>query len=449
MTKWTTRLALAFIVLVYLVLAVRYAQENPTWQVPDEPAHYNYIRQFADTGDIPVMEIGDWDSDYQNSLINSGFNPQLTDEIDRIQYQDHQPPLYYVLASPLFQLSDGDVFALRLFSVVIGALLVITAYFAIALLFPQQPWIALASAAFIGFLPQNLLFLSGINNDPFAQWIVALNLLAVVYYLKRDENSIAVTVGMGVLVGLAFLTKSTIYYVSGIAGIAILLKWRRLKWPRQTAARQIAAFLIPALLIGSIWWIRNVDVYGGIDFLGLQQHDLVAGAQLQTDDYINDQLGGSLSDYWRNFTYTTFHSFWGQFGWMTLPMPIRVYRILLVVTLLVLVGAAIHARREQWFGSLAAYQRETLGLFALSFILVFVAYLIYNRQFVQFQGRYLFPALLPVACLVGVGLTGWAGLLVKRAPVLRWVPVPIVLLLGIFAWYALMTYIVPNLPNWE
>ena len=42
-------------------------------------------------------------------------------DLPTIQYEDHQPPLYYLLASLVFQLTNGSLIALRLFSVLIGA----------------------------------------------------------------------------------------------------------------------------------------------------------------------------------------------------------------------------------------------------------------------------------------------------------------------------------------
>ena len=39
--------ALAAVLLVYLALAGAYAIRTPDWQAPDEPAHYNYVRQIV------------------------------------------------------------------------------------------------------------------------------------------------------------------------------------------------------------------------------------------------------------------------------------------------------------------------------------------------------------------------------------------------------------------
>lgn len=438
---------LAILVGLYLFLATSYAIQNPDWQVPDEPAHYNYIRQIADEHILPVMETGDWDQAYQNALIASGFDPAMTGEIERVQFQDHQPPLYYLTAAPIFALTDGSITALRLLSVVYGLGILLCTFGATRLLFPDHPWLALGAVGFVVFIPQHLMFLGGINNDPLAILLICANLWGVIFFLKHPAPRLFHVGLLGLLVGLALLTKSTVYFIAGIVGLAILLRWRRERWPWRIARRHLVAFLAPALLLGGIWWLRNLDVYGGTDFLALQRHNQVAADQLQTHDYIHapEHLNGDIGQYRQNYLYTTFHSFWGQFGWMGVPMPLQIYRILLVFTIVVLIGAGLYAWREDWPRRLAAYQRESLGLFGLTILLVFCAYLLYNRTFVQFQGRYLYPALLPLGAFVAIGITGW---LPDRA-VIRWLALMgFGVVMAGFAYYALTHYILGFLPDW-
>ena len=445
MSRRTTYGLLAITALLYLFLGWRYTVQTPRWQVPDEPAHYNYIRQLAENQRFPVIEMGDWDSEYQQQLLDSGFDPQVTGEIHRIEYEDHQPPLYYIVGAIFYRLSDGDLTTLRLYSLLLGLGAVLAAFFVVNQLFPAP--IALITAAVVAFIPQNLSMLSGVNNDAMAELVAGWTFYTIVWYLRQDgEARLRDVIFPGVMVGIAMLTKNTIYFVAGIAVLAILLKARRMGWNWQTGAKQLIVFLIPALLMGSLWWVRNLDVYGGTDFLGLQRHDEVAAGQLQTDDYIRNHLNGSKTQYFKNMVDETFHSFWGQFGWMAVPMATRVYRILLLVCIAALTGIVIHAWREHWIKSLDSVQRETLLLFVLSMLLVLAAYILYNLQFKQFQGRYLYPALIPFAFWLAVGITGWTNLAAIRFAPLRWGFVPMILVMAIFAWYALHTYI-GTLPN--
>jgi hypothetical protein len=174
----------------------------------------------------------------------------------------------------------------------------------------------------------------------------------------------------------------------------------------------------------------------------------VTVGQLRTSDYIQHELGGSEQQYLENFATTTFHSFWGQFGWMALPMPTNVYRVFLLFTLVVLSGAVLFAWRRGVPRKLLPPQQDALIIFAAVIVLAGAEYVLYNLDFVQFQGRYLYSALIPLAFLVAIGLNGWTSLFENVLPAMDWVPVAAMMGLAVFAWYALDTYIVPNLPVW-
>jgi 4-amino-4-deoxy-L-arabinose transferase-like glycosyltransferase len=450
--EWTL---LVLILTVYGMLAWQYATRTPDWQAPDEPAHYNYVRQIADEGKLPTLQMGDWNQAYQDALTSYNFAPALTDCVNppegipcpglkTVEYEDHQPPLYYLLQAPIYALTDGDLTAMRLWSALMGAGVIVCAWAVIRIVFPRWPSVALTGAGFVAFLPQHLAIMGSVSNDALAELVVGLTLLAITRYLGHPRPHNVHAVMLGVLVGVALITKTTIYFLAGIALLAVLLRWRRERWPWRIAARHAAGALIPALLIGSVWWGRNLIVYGGTDFTGLSRHDEVTIGQLRTEDYIEQQLGGSTGQYFENFTQTTFHSFWGQFGWMALPMPTNVYRVFLLFTLLVLIGAW----RRVELRSLTPPQQDSLIVLAAVIVLVSAAYLLYNRDFVQFQGRYLYPALIPLALLVAIGLSGWAALFENLVPAIHWLPVTAMIGLALFAWYALDTYIVPNLPVW-
>jgi hypothetical protein len=171
--------------------------------------------------------------------------------------------------------------------------------------------------------------------------------------------------------------------------------------------------------------------------------------QPRTDDFIDTMYGGSTRVYLEAYTTTTFHSFWGQFGWMAVPMPVSIYRGLLALSLALVASAIVFAWRAGWPGALSDPQRDALLVLAAALAFVVAAYLLYNLDFVQFQGRYLYPALIPVAGVVGVGACGPIYLLRDPPRALVWLPLVGGLFgLAIFAWYALDTYLVPNLPAW-
>jgi hypothetical protein len=99
----------------------------------------------------------------------------------------------------------------------------------------------------------------------------------------------------------------------------------------------------------------------------------------------------------------TFANFWGDFGWLTLPLPLGLY----VVPALSSLGAAvgwIWVRRSLP----QARQRQALLWLTMQGCLVLVlTFLPMIGRTWQPQGRYLFPALIPWAIFFVLGWRGW------------------------------------------
>ncbi|RME37624.1 MAG: hypothetical protein D6793_03920 [Thermoflexia bacterium] len=384
------RVAFRILLAVYLLLGGLYALFTPPWQVPDEPAHYNYIRALVTERALPVIEPGDYDQEYLSRLTALRFPPNLS--IAPLRYEDHQPPLYYFLAAPLFLLFGGALFPLRLFSLLLGALLLLVVHRLTSDLFPDHPLFALAAVAWAAFLPQHLAIAAGVNNDVLAELLLTLALWLAIRPEPRPWT-------LGAVLGLCLLTKTTAYVALPVVLLAL---W----WPRGDSWRPALArterVLLAALILAGPWLIRNLAVYGWLDPLGLAHHNTVVLGQPRTGEWLAQMGPIGLT---AAFLRTTFQSFWGQFGWMGVPMHPPVYLALAGLSDLLLVGLFgwLLGRRRR---PLSPFQRRGLLLLALSAALTLVSYLWYNLTFVQHQGRYLFPALAPMA--VGFALSlGW------------------------------------------
>ena len=445
--KTLERLILIAILLAYAGLAALYATQTPAWQIPDEPAHYNYTRQVTEGGCCPTMQPGDWDAEYLALLTGSGFDPANLDRLEAVQYEDHQPPLYYLLAASVYRISGGSLIALRLFSALLGAGVVLVIY-AIGRAVSDSGPVALGAAAFAAFVPQHLAILAGAGNDALAELIVALGVwLALLHVQDRLPRGLAgrAPLGMGVLLGLGFLTKASTFLLGPVFALALFLRWWRQE--RRSWAGLVRAavwFLVPALLIGGVWWARNVMLYGWPDVFGMARHDAVVVGQPRTADWIaREGFGAWLGDGAR----ITFQSFWGQFGWMGVPMPAWVYRVLLAFTLLSAAGLIPLIWRQGWP---EPPRRDAVLLLAAVYGLGFAAFAYYNLSFVQFQGRYLFPAMSAFALIHAGGWAGWAGLAGGWLPrrLVRWLPAAIMWGLAGLSALALWRFVIPNLPAW-
>lgn len=420
----------------YLVTGTLYALYTPDWQAPDEPAHYNYVRQLAG-GDLPLMEPGDYDQPYLEAIVGARFDPTLS--VARLTYEDWQPPLYYLLQAPIYRLGGGSLLALRLFSVLLGAGVVALTYFIGLALFPEQAWLPLGAAVFVAFLPQHLAILSSVNNDSLAELIIA-GLLWLMVVPWRPERRTAYLLGLGLLLGAGLLTKGTVYVMAPVVALFLLGRY----WGRWQELVRAGLFVFgPALLLGGLWWVRNAAVYGELDFLGRETHNEVVIGQPRTDEWVA-QYG--LGETVRQFFSTTFNSFWGQFGWMAAPLPGWAYRPLLLLSLMALAGLiAAFVRRLR---SPRANAVPWLSLTVLAGVVALTAavHIGYNLTFVQHQGRYLFPALVPISLGVAVGLGMWLEPLRRRWSWAGYfLPLGLALVLLPLDYYALFRIIVPNL----
>ena len=425
------------IVIIYLMIGVLFITYTPAWQAPDEPAHYNYIRQLAE-GRLPVIEAGDYDQDYLVEVVFvSGFAPQYS--IEPIEYEDWQPPLYYLLQTPIYVVNNGSLAAMRLFSLLLGAGVIILAYALVLKLAPQEQWLALTTAVFVAFLPQHMAILSSANNDALAELLLAAILYMLVVIGQAESFRARDYLALGIFLGLGYLTKGTVYPISAV--VILVLIWHF--WQEwQPLIKAGLLVFIPAFLLGSLWWIRNIVVYGGLDILGKAAHDSVVVGQPRTAEWIA-QYG--LADTMGRFVQTTFNSFWGQFGWMTVPMtyPSWLYPLLWLFTGIALAGLIVTFFSER--RSLSQHKLPILVLLTL-FLLTLGVHVVYNLTFVQHQGRYLFPALIPIALGLAVGLGLWFRPLRRRWPAVVYaIPAGLALALIALDLYALFRVIVPAL----
>lgn len=407
----------ALIILMYLVVGTFYAVYTPTWQVPDEPAHYNYIRSFATGEGFPVMEAGDYDQAYLSRLTSEQFPESLP--VTPLEYEDHQPPLYYLLATPVFLLSGGAVGALRLFSLLLGAGVIGMTMALVREVFPKRPGLAWLAGGLVAFLPQHVAMMAAVNNDALTELLLVSWLLLALRYLRGAVSPVL----LGVVLGLMFLTKTTGYGIALLALVAVALRWRRGGFSWKWAIAQTASILGPALLLGCLWWGRNLAVYGWPDFVGLLRHNEVVVGQPRTTEFLARQ---GIWPFFTEALRTTFRSFWGQFGWMGVVLDSRIYLGVGLFSALVAWGA-LWQLGEGIRNGVDPLFRDALILLGASLLITTGLYLGYNLTFVQHQGRYLFTALPALALAGALGLNRLAE---KRLAVVT-ASLLLVLLIGI------------------
>ncbi len=403
MTERLTRGLLAGLVLVYLLLAGAYSALTPAATAdqhnPDENAHMIYVQTVA-LGHLPVF------TDAQHG------------------YENHQPPLYYMLAAPVYLAAKGQgdaaaTKAVRWVSVVLGALLIFAAYGAGRVFMPADPWLALGTAVFVGLLPANVALNASVTNDSLTTLVsvAALWLLGRIIHAEDDASRVRLTVWLGVTLGLAVWTKSLTLSLYPTVAMTFLLLARYDVLVGVPAARLAGLALGLGGLIGLPWLVRNTFLYGDPLAQRLLLVTLNNGANNVPIDAMIALFGG-MGGYFAKVAQWAFSSFWGGFDSMRLfwdqdprrPHPnflrglTPTYQVLLLVSLAPVFGLVRQWRR--W--AAPAVRRVGLLLLAAQLVFAGIAFLNYNLHFFQAQGRYLFPALFPLAFFF---VLGWRGLL--------------------------------------
>src|SRR5260370_18235203 len=117
-------------------------------------------------------------------------------------------------------------------------------------------------------------------------------------------------IGVGVLMGLGLLTKLALGIFIPLALVTLVLRSQR-------PVRE-SAFLLGAIgLVVLPWMIHQVTTYGWADPLATSRHAAVVLDQPRFPGLSPAYLGAFLT--------TSFHSFWAQFGWMSIVAPDRLY----------------------------------------------------------------------------------------------------------------------------
>jgi 4-amino-4-deoxy-L-arabinose transferase-like glycosyltransferase len=263
------------------------------------------------------------------------------------------------------------------------------------------------TAATVAFVPMYTAISAAVNNDSLANALAAVTLAALMVGRRRGFSD-RWAVGLGVLVGALVLTKLTVYvYVPIILGTLLLAgseslpetapRWHALRWP--------AIASLTGLVVSGWWLVRNALVYGPLDVFALQRHDAIVVGQPRWTGYDLASIGFFLK--------ILFRSFWGVFGWMGVVLDDGFYWLYLAFTLLAVGGYFFGARLTSPPDprpspvtprpSPLAPRPSPLALLIAATLLVFAEIAYYNLTFIQPQGRYLFPALVPIAVFLAVG----------------------------------------------
>jgi 4-amino-4-deoxy-L-arabinose transferase-like glycosyltransferase len=404
---------IAVITLLFVILGVVYSLATPIFEASDELWHYPVVKHIADGRGLPVQKPGDealWQQEGSQppayyalaALVTAWID---TDDLSEVRWLNPLANTGKPLAAGNKNLvihTERDAFPwrgsalavhlVRFLSVLLGACVVYLTYFLAREVSPQRSDLALAAAALVAFNPMFLFISGSVNNDNLIVPLATLILCLIVRTLRQGWLGNGRAFLLGLLLGLAALTKlSGLALLPLTAAVLVVVAARRRAWG--ALFRWGALIAAPVLVVAGWWYLRNWQLYG--DPTGLNAMLDIAGRRPEPFTFQR------LKSEFQGFRL----SYWGVFGGFNVIAPQPVYWVydLLVVAGMAGWAAWLIRRRGQWRSPAA----ERLLVLAVWILLVLVALIRWTAQTYASQGRLAFPAIGAIAVLVAFGLAGW------------------------------------------
>jgi 4-amino-4-deoxy-L-arabinose transferase-like glycosyltransferase len=408
---------------------------TPPFLALDEPDHFAYVQQLAETGTLPSSSNSEYSQEEQLALEDlqheqvrfrpAGHTIFSLAEQEKLQSDLAQPlsrkgsggagvaasepPLYYALATVPYAIgSSGSILdrleLIRLLSAVFAGVTALFAFLFLREVLPRHGWawtvggLGVALGPLLGFAS------STVNPDSLLFALAA----AVFYCLARAFRhglTQRLAIAIGVLSAAGLLTKLNFAGLApGVALGLILLTYREAKTAGSSAyyrllAPALAIAVSPGVLYGLVNILSNHHTFGIVSggAVGLTAaHRSISAALSYIWQFYLPRLPGMHNDFDGIFTTRQiwFRNVIGLYGWGDTAFPNWVYAFALVpvaaigvlcVRALMLSRAALRARVPE----LVTYAAMALGLLLL---IGASGYLAFPSSAAEFtDARYLLP----------------------------------------------------------
>jgi 4-amino-4-deoxy-L-arabinose transferase-like glycosyltransferase len=423
---YTLKHGLFLVLIAFTGLGLLYDFNVPLFEKPDEFKHFAVIQHIQAAGQLPVVKTGEnkpWDQEgTQPPLYHilaaltvswldlSHFsepprNPHYADERSFIWQQRGNNNLYLHPADEAWRIEPTLIAArlARWLSLLAGIGTVSLTYLLARIIFddshPETSSIlALLSASLVAFIPQFLHTSSAITNDSLSVTLAAAALVMLALIIKRGSST-HYAIYLGVILGLAVLTKLSLLYLLPVTGLVLLLDLYRHRSLRRSLM-EIALISALMLLLSGWWYWRNWRVYG--DVTALNAHLLYRGGPLNPPP--------SLAQIWQTELTGLELSFWAAFGAGQILWDPWLYTVLHWLKYLIGLGLVIGLWRAARNGPTLFAQKSPpnssspshsadpkslliLGILALWSFIIFAALLHWMQITPASWGRLLYPAL--------------------------------------------------------
>jgi Predicted membrane protein (DUF2142) len=440
--------------LIACLNAVVWSLITPPFQVPDEPSHFAYVQQLAETGSLPTSGATEFSEEEEVALrdlrqAEVRWHPEVHEVSTATQQRTlghdlamsltrtgpggagvaaTEPPVYYALETIPYALgSSGSLLdrleLMRLLSALMAGLTALFCYLFIREALPAVPWAWTVGGLGVALMPL-LGFMSGALNPDAMLYAVCAALFYVLARAFRRGLTLRLALAIGLLSALGTLTKlNFLGLLPGVILGVIVLAVRAARSSRSEAYRALALALVLALAPIGVYVI--VNLFSNHAGLGV----VTSGIHLTT----GRSFGGELEYIWQFYLprlpgmgtdfpgVSSLRQVWfdravGFYGWLDTEFPVWVENLALIPALLLtilgiraLVGVRATLRRRLL--ELAVYAVMGLGVLILTGADSYI-------KFPAQAGTYAEPRyLLPMLPLIGAGLA-----LSARGAGRRWGP---------------------------
>jgi 4-amino-4-deoxy-L-arabinose transferase-like glycosyltransferase len=422
---------LAALLVAVAAFGVTWALLVPPWESPDETTHFAYAENLAQRFALPgdrhrrVYSSAQQLAEQAAGATRAEFYPSATppdwSALDFARYRAAarrgpsasdgggpssaytNPPLYYLYADAAYLVSSGGnelsrLYAMRIWTV--GLLLVTTlaAWLLAGEVCGRRRLAQLTCAAVTALVPMQMAISTTVNPDALliALWGLAL-WLGTRVVIRGGRRA---AVGLALVTAAAVVTKATSYALIPPALLALLLGWFR--QPRSERPPAVSWFAMPllALVMPVAIWVAIALRTGRSPVNTIQPsahaHPFSIGQFLSYlwQFYLPRLPGMAPYREVRGLPMYTFwiKQGWGVFGWLSVPLPDFVYRLLTFVSVAITVPAVallVRIRGRVRLQLLAFYGLALLALLALVHLTDYRALIAQQGPVVQ--GRYLLP----------------------------------------------------------
>jgi hypothetical protein len=189
----------------------------------------------------------------------------------RTNHESGEPPLYYALAGGWFNLGHLCDFGghtllywVRFLNTAFAGLLVWIGYKAARVVFPNQPFPALATATLLALWPQSSFY--SIQGDSLSPVIFGMTFLGLARLLESDRPPVLLAIWTGLTLAATCLIKTANLPLVFVITLAMIFKAVHLsrKGELPCGLSILLAFLISAAVPLGLWFAWNVNHFGDL-----------------------------------------------------------------------------------------------------------------------------------------------------------------------------------------